>query len=149
MMAGWGRNILWTEVQKNKLPCDGTVLLCVQYSKCNRMLKYNIVTIIVKWVQSKQDMRAWTELIWQALENVVMKLQVLHKARNFFTSWMTISFWRRTLLHGLLIAVPKIMCLSQTSGWSYPGWNELMYFSAYNLPPQNTSDPWNMVTDIT
>jgi hypothetical protein len=37
--------MLWKEVKvkNNKyLHADGTVLLCVKYSKCNRMLKYNI-----------------------------------------------------------------------------------------------------------
>jgi hypothetical protein len=37
---------------------------------------------------------------WQAVVNKVMNFRVPHKAENFLTSWVTISFSRITLLHG-------------------------------------------------
>jgi hypothetical protein len=36
---------------------------------------------------------------WRALVNKVMNLRVQWKAGNFWTSWVTISFSRRTLFH--------------------------------------------------
>jgi hypothetical protein len=38
---------------------------------------------------------------WQVLVNMVISLCISQNARNFLTSWMTISFSRRTLLHGV------------------------------------------------
>jgi len=38
---------------------------------------------------------------WWVLVNMVMNLWVTWKAQNFLTSWMTISFSRRMLFHGV------------------------------------------------
>jgi len=38
---------------------------------------------------------------WQALVKMVIKYQVPQNAGNFLTSWRTISFSRRILLHGV------------------------------------------------
>jgi len=38
---------------------------------------------------------------WWALVHTVMKLRIPYKAGNFWTSWVTVGFSRRTLLHGV------------------------------------------------
>jgi hypothetical protein len=48
----------------------------------------------------------WIHLVldrdqWQAVVNTAMNLRVPLKARNFLTSSVTVSFLRRTLLHGV------------------------------------------------
>jgi hypothetical protein len=50
----------------------------------------------VEWMHLAQDMDEW-----QALLNMVMNLQVLYKAEDFLIQWVTISFSRMTLLHGV------------------------------------------------
>jgi hypothetical protein len=49
----------------------------------------------VGWMHLCQDRDQWRVLV-----NMVMNLQVPHKAENFLTSWPTVSFSRRTLLCG-------------------------------------------------
>jgi len=49
---------------------------------------------------------AWTDVAqdrdrWWAAVNVVMNLWVPQNVGNFFTSWKTISFSRKTLCHGV------------------------------------------------
>jgi len=47
---------------------------------------------------------AWNEiiwLIWWALVNTVINLRVSWIVGNFLTTWRTISYSRRTLLHGI------------------------------------------------
>jgi hypothetical protein len=51
----------------------------------------------VDWIHLAQDRDQW-----QVTVNTVMKLRVPLKARNFLTSWVTISFSRRTVLHGVI-----------------------------------------------
>jgi len=38
---------------------------------------------------------------WQALVKIVVNFRVTYKAGTFLTSWVTISFSRRTVLHGV------------------------------------------------
>jgi hypothetical protein len=49
----------------------------------------------VNWMHLAQDGDKW-----QALMNTLMNLWVPLKGENFLTSCVTISFSRRTLLHG-------------------------------------------------
>jgi hypothetical protein len=49
---------------------------------------------------------------WRVVVKTVMNLRIPYKAGNFLTSWVTISFTRRTLLHG----VSYIECELVTSG---------------------------------
>jgi hypothetical protein len=51
---------------------------------------------VVDWLHLARD---WYQ--WWAFVNTVMKLWVPWKAGNFLTVWVTISFWRRTLLCGI------------------------------------------------
>jgi len=52
----------------------------------------------VDWIHLSQDRN-----MWQALVDIVMKLQVPQNAGNFLTSRGTFSFSRKVLLHGDLI----------------------------------------------
>jgi len=54
----------------------------------------------VDWINLAQD---WDQ--WQALMKMVMNLCVPLKAGNVLTSWVTMSFSRRTLLHGVSSAL--------------------------------------------
>jgi len=48
------------------------------------------------WIEQKQDRDQW-----QALVNMVMNLWIPWKAGNSLTSWESISFLWKTLLHGI------------------------------------------------
>jgi hypothetical protein len=47
----------------------------------------------------------WMYLAQDRNQNMVINLWVMWKAGNIFTSWMTISFLRRTLLHGVSLLI--------------------------------------------
>jgi hypothetical protein len=57
----------------------------------------------VNWIQLARDRDQR-----RAFLKTVMNLWVPYKAGNFLTSWVTISFWRRTLLRG----VSYIVCVT-------------------------------------
>jgi hypothetical protein len=64
---------------------------------------------------------------WQAVVNTVMNLRVLQKAENFVTSWVTISFSRRILLHRVSYNILKPMATRNffpggkaAGAWSWP-----------------------------
>jgi hypothetical protein len=57
----------------------------------------------VDWIQLAQNRGQW-----RAVVNTVMKLQVPCKVGNFLTSCVTISFSRKTLLHGVLCARARV-----------------------------------------
>jgi hypothetical protein len=63
----------------------------------------------VDWMHLAQDRGQW-----QALVYTVMNLRVPEKARNFLTSWVTISFSRRTLLPGVLTVENRLVILFLT-----------------------------------
>ena len=51
----------------------------------------------------------WTDLVWvtdrwETLVNVVTDLWVTYNVRNFSTSWGSVSFSRRTLLHVVMVS---------------------------------------------
>jgi hypothetical protein len=48
------------------------------------------------WIDMAQDRNRWRVLV-----NTVMNLRVPQNAENFLTSWGTVSFSRRTPLHGV------------------------------------------------
>jgi hypothetical protein len=50
----------------------------------------------VDWMHLAQE---WDQ--WRTVVNTVMNLRVPQRAGNFLTSWVTISFSRRTLIHGV------------------------------------------------
>jgi len=50
---------------------------------------------IVDWIHLTQNRDHWRVLV-----NTIVNFRVSHKARNL-TSWVTISFSRRTPLHGV------------------------------------------------
>jgi hypothetical protein len=54
----------------------------------------------VYWMHLAQD-----TVQWQAFVNIVMNFQVAERQINFMTSWVTISFPKRTLLHGVSIII--------------------------------------------
>jgi hypothetical protein len=59
-----------------------------------RMLVQQILkTSVSYWIQLAQNREGWRTLV-----NTVINLFVAEKARNFLTSSVTISFWRRILL---------------------------------------------------
>jgi len=49
----------------------------------------------VEWIRLAQGRDQW-----RAVVKTVRNLRVPEKAGNFLTSWVTISFWRWSLLHG-------------------------------------------------
>jgi len=51
---------------------------------------------VVDCIQLVQDMDQWRDLL-----NTVMNLRAPKHAGNFLSRWVTIRFWRRTLLHGV------------------------------------------------
>jgi hypothetical protein len=51
---------------------------------------------VVDWVHLLQDRAQWRTPV-----NTEMNFRVPLKAGNFLTSWVTVSFSRRTLLHGI------------------------------------------------
>jgi len=53
----------------------------------------------VDWIQLAQN----GNQLW-AVVKTVMNLQIPHKAGNFLTRRITISFSRKTLLHGVCLA---------------------------------------------
>jgi hypothetical protein len=60
-------------------------------------------------------MRVWAGFMWLRVDsgrlvNTIMNLQVPWKAGKFFTSWATISFSRRTLLHGITYGNEFMLC---------------------------------------
>jgi hypothetical protein len=63
--------------------------------------------IILKWIFKKWDTgMGWIQLAqdsdrWSALVNALMNLRVAQNAGNSLTSWKTVSFSRRNLLHGV------------------------------------------------
>jgi hypothetical protein len=50
----------------------------------------------VDWIHLAQDRNQW-----RALVNTAMNLWVLWRAEIFLTSWATVSFSGKTLLHGV------------------------------------------------
>jgi hypothetical protein len=65
----------------------------------------------VDWIHLAQN-REW----WQALVNIVMNLQVPYKVGNFLTE-RTISFSRRTLLHGVSQLVQMLKGAHIQTAW--------------------------------
>ena len=66
------------------------------------------------WINMVQDREKW-----QAVANLVIKSQVPQNAGNFLTSWRTISFSRRILLHGVRwLVVAKTNEAAVGSSWN-------------------------------
>jgi hypothetical protein len=63
--------------------------------------------IILEWILGEWGGKVWSAFVWFRIQtngglvNTVMSLRVPHKAVNFLTSRVTISFARRSLLHGV------------------------------------------------
>jgi hypothetical protein len=73
------------------------IYVCI-FSKSIYNLKINAYNRMggVDWMHMAQDRDQW-----QALVNTVINPQVPWKVGNFLTRWVTVSFSRRTLLHGV------------------------------------------------
>jgi hypothetical protein len=51
----------------------------------------------------------------RALLNTVTSLRIPLKTMNFLSSWVIISFWRRTLLHGISQSVSRLVNINYTN----------------------------------
>jgi len=62
----------------------------------------------IKTNKIKQSVSVWTGFIWLRIGTsgrLLWRRKLFHvswKARNFFNSWETVSFWRRNLFHGVI-----------------------------------------------
>jgi hypothetical protein len=65
----------------------------------------------VDWIHLAEDRDQCTTFV-----NTVMKFRVPYKVGNFLTSWATVGFSRRSLLHGVSQFVISLsVCLSSVS----------------------------------
>jgi hypothetical protein len=84
--------------------------------KCNDNFKMDLWEVgwVMDWIDSSYD-RDW----WRSLVNTVVSLRVPYSARNFLTSWESVSFSRRNLLHVnsyLVSWIVLFVCLLQACG---------------------------------
>jgi hypothetical protein len=57
--------------------------------------------IILNWILKKEDMRMWTRFIRLRIGIIVMNHQDPWDAGNSLTTWVTISFSKNVVLHGV------------------------------------------------
>jgi hypothetical protein len=91
---------------------------------------------------------------WRSLVNAVMNLRVPHTAGSFLTSWGTVSFSSRVLLHGftsegLQPASPRPPCVRHClTGWQNSGaFNQLAILSRVIWERCATADSWLIPRD--
>jgi hypothetical protein len=95
----------------------------------------------VDWINLAQDMGRW-----RAVVNTVMNLWVPEKAGNFLTSRATISFSRRTLLHGFnsvgLLVIKILSKLSVSNVRTVLYYRQKAYVATfdYSIPQGDTEE---------
>jgi hypothetical protein len=57
------------------------------------------------WIDLAQDRERWGAVL-----NMVMKLRVPYNMKNFSTSRETVSFSKKTLLHGVMVELTRHNC---------------------------------------
>lgn len=81
---------------------------------------------VVDWTDLSQDMDKW-----RAFVKKIINLQVPCNVKNFWTSWLTISLSRRTLLHAVIVVTIGLVTLNLSLLLSGPNQRLATQFTLY------------------